>query len=111
MLRMQVNKIVGLGAPVEFVTTLEELANAHDANMEVDVIRAYHFGARFIVEASHPSSIQSPPSNLLVSADLNVIFLATLQRQHWRASQRATVWKCVGWWWRVLLVMCAWEYV
>ena len=56
MLDFQGNKIVGLGAPVEFVTTLEELANAHHANMQVDVIRAYHFGARFIVEASLASS-------------------------------------------------------
>ena len=58
MLKLQVNKIVGLGAPVEFVTTLEELANAHHHNMQVDVIRAYHFGARFIVEASHVPSNQ-----------------------------------------------------
>ncbi|EIE27327.1 cation efflux protein [Coccomyxa subellipsoidea C-169] len=57
ILQGQVNKIVGLGAPVEFVTTLEELANAHDANMEVDVIRAYHFGARFIIEVIMPATM------------------------------------------------------
>ncbi|CAL8462983.1 g2517 [Coccomyxa elongata] len=50
ILQGQVNKIVGIGAPVEFVSTLEGLANAHHENMAVDVIRAYHFGARFIVE-------------------------------------------------------------
>ncbi len=49
---VQVNKIVGMGAPNDFVGTLEELANAHHATLEVDVIRAYHFGARFIVEVS-----------------------------------------------------------
>ena len=50
----QVNKIVGMGAPEEFVETLEGLANAHHEKVEVDVIRAYHFGARFIVEVGHP---------------------------------------------------------
>ena len=47
----QVNKIVGKGAPEEFVGTLEELAGSHHEALQVDVIRAYHFGARFIVEA------------------------------------------------------------
>ena len=48
----QVKKIVGMGAPEEFVGTLEELVNTHHAKVQVDVIRAYHFGARFIVEVS-----------------------------------------------------------
>ncbi len=47
---------MGIGAPVEFVSTLEGLANAHHENMAVDVIRAYHFGARFIVEARFGST-------------------------------------------------------
>lgn len=47
---VQVDKIVGRGAPEDFVEKLEELANAHHDDLEVDVIRAYFFGARFIVE-------------------------------------------------------------
>ena len=48
----QVDKIVGKGAPTEFIEQLEDLVNTHHEKVEVDVIRAYHFGARFIVEAS-----------------------------------------------------------
>jgi hypothetical protein len=42
---------VGRTAPEEFLTFLEGLANTHHPSMFVDVIRAYHFGQRFIVEA------------------------------------------------------------
>lgn len=42
----QVDKIVGRGAPAEFVEQLEALANSHHSAMGLDVIRAYHFGAR-----------------------------------------------------------------
>lgn len=57
---------MGLGAPGEFVETLEGLANAHHANMAVDVIRAYHFGARFIVEVC----CTMPPCSLELFAAL-----------------------------------------
>ncbi len=41
---------MGKGAPTEFIEQLEDLVNTHHPKVEVDVIRAYHFGARFIVE-------------------------------------------------------------
>jgi hypothetical protein len=44
---VQVDKIVGRGAPAEFVKQLEALANSHHEDMGLDVIRAYHFGARY----------------------------------------------------------------
>lgn len=62
---MQVDKIVGKGAPEDFVQKLEGVANAHHDQLVVDVIRAYFFGARYIVEvcavrlahySSHPFS-------------------------------------------------------
>ena len=43
-------KIVGRGAPEEFVKQLEALARAHDEKLDLDVIRAYFFGARYMVE-------------------------------------------------------------
>ncbi|KAK9807039.1 hypothetical protein WJX72_011532 [[Myrmecia] bisecta] len=46
----QVMKIVGKGAPTEFIAALKEVADSHHESVYVDVIRAYHFGARFIVE-------------------------------------------------------------
>ncbi len=47
---LQVDKIVGKGAPEDFVQKLEGIANSHHDQLVVDVIRAYFFGARFIVE-------------------------------------------------------------
>ena len=47
---LQVEKIVGKGAPEGFIGQLESLANGHHDQLEVDVIRAYYFGSRFIVE-------------------------------------------------------------
>jgi divalent metal cation (Fe/Co/Zn/Cd) transporter len=41
---------VGRAAPQEFVQKLEQLADSHHHSMQLDVIRAYHFGARYIVE-------------------------------------------------------------
>ena len=51
---MKVDKIVGKGAPTEFIEQLEDMVNTHHERVEVDVIRAYHFGARFIVEVCAP---------------------------------------------------------
>ncbi|KAF8066373.1 hypothetical protein HT031_002697 [Scenedesmus sp. PABB004] len=48
--KQQVDKIVGRGAPALFIEQLEALANSHHEAMGLDVIRAYHFGARYIVE-------------------------------------------------------------
>ncbi|KAK9861934.1 hypothetical protein WJX84_004692 [Apatococcus fuscideae] len=48
--KTQVDKLVGRAAPEEFVGELEMLASTHHDELEIDVIRAYHFGPRFIVE-------------------------------------------------------------
>lgn len=50
MCKQQIDKLVGLAAPAEFVHDLEELSNMHHEKAFLDVIRAYHFGARYIVE-------------------------------------------------------------
>lgn len=50
MCKQQIDKLVGLTAPAEFVHELEELTNMHHEKAFLDVIRAYHFGARYIVE-------------------------------------------------------------
>ena len=46
----QVDKMIGKGAPADFIENLEELAKTHHADMALDNIRAYYFGQRFIVE-------------------------------------------------------------
>lgn len=48
---LQIDKIVGRGAPRELVDQLMRVASAHHEKLEVDCLRAYHFGSRFMVEA------------------------------------------------------------
>jgi len=43
---LQVDKIVGRGAPSDFIQQLEALALGHHDQLGLDVIRAYHFGSR-----------------------------------------------------------------
>ena len=50
LLMEQVDKMIGKGAPADFIENLEELAKTHHADMALDNIRAYYFGQRFIVE-------------------------------------------------------------
>lgn len=60
---LQVDKIVGKGAPEDFIQALEGVANSHHDQLVVDVIRAYFFGARYVVEvidALHSNNSEIP---------------------------------------------------
>jgi len=46
----QIEQLTGKAAPREFIDELYETANNFDPKMEVDVVRAYHFGPKFLVE-------------------------------------------------------------
>lgn len=46
----QVKKVLGHTAPPHFTTKIEEIARSHDSRLTVDCVRAYHFGAKYIVE-------------------------------------------------------------
>lgn len=46
----QIDKIVGVSAPEDFIQCIKEMSASHDESMEVDVVRAYHFGHRYCVE-------------------------------------------------------------
>ena len=48
--REQIEQLTGKAAPAEFIDELYEMANNFDVKMEVDVVRAYHFGPKFLVE-------------------------------------------------------------
>lgn len=50
VMKEQIRKIVGHTAPPEFVQLVNTMAIEHDVRLVVDVIRAYHFGARYNVE-------------------------------------------------------------
>lgn len=45
----QVEKIVGSGAPADFVEQLSKIGEMHHDEVTVDCIRAYHFGSRYMV--------------------------------------------------------------
>jgi cation diffusion facilitator family transporter len=46
----QVEQLTGKAAPTEFLQELVELADNFDERMMVDIVRAYHFGPKFLVE-------------------------------------------------------------
>mmetsp|Transcript_36557 Transcript_36557/g.76720 ORF Transcript_36557/g.76720 Transcript_36557/m.76720 type:complete len:350 (+) Transcript_36557:127-1176(+) len=46
----QIEQLTGKAAPREFIDELYETAANFDPKMEVDVVRAYHFGPKFLVE-------------------------------------------------------------
>ncbi|KAG1681364.1 hypothetical protein FOA52_007412 [Chlamydomonas sp. UWO 241] len=48
--KSQVDKIVGRAAPASFIEQLTEIGEAHDDCVLVDCIRAYHVGAKYMVE-------------------------------------------------------------
>lgn len=46
----QVNMLVGKEAHPEFLDKVKELANNHHPDAQLDIVRAYHFGPKFLVE-------------------------------------------------------------
>eukprot|EP00611_Tribonema_gayanum_P023730 TRINITY_DN505_c0_g1_i4.p1 TRINITY_DN505_c0_g1~~TRINITY_DN505_c0_g1_i4.p1 ORF type:complete len:381 (-),score=89.65 TRINITY_DN505_c0_g1_i4:315-1457(-) len=60
----QTEKIIGKSAPQEFIVMIEGLANEHHEFIAVDCTRAYHFGARFMVEME----VIMPPTMLLAQS-------------------------------------------
>lgn len=46
----QAEMIIGRAAHAEFLDVVREMAETHDPNVSLDVVRAYHFGPKFLVE-------------------------------------------------------------
>jgi len=67
MVKEQVDKLVGKSAPPEFVQKVEAVVEAHHAQLELDVVRIYYFGSRFVVEVE---VVLPWDMNLLTSHDL-----------------------------------------
>jgi len=57
---VQVGKIVGREAPEEFMNQLTCLVNSFHQEVEVDSVRAYHWGSRYLVEVEIVLPIESP---------------------------------------------------
>lgn len=73
----QVDKIVGRSAPEEFIRSLTELAMGHHASLVVDVVRAYHFGARYIVELE---VVLPAEMTVAVSHDISIALMHKVER-------------------------------
>jgi cation diffusion facilitator family transporter len=46
----QIQHLTGKAAPNDFIEELKEMANMFDERVEVDTVRAYHFGPKYLVE-------------------------------------------------------------
>ncbi|TMW65064.1 hypothetical protein Poli38472_009231 [Pythium oligandrum] len=46
----QVMQLVGVCASAEFIEEVKELCNTHNAKLSLDIVRAYHFGSKYLVE-------------------------------------------------------------
>uniref|UniRef100_K3WTQ6 Uncharacterized protein n=1 Tax=Globisporangium ultimum (strain ATCC 200006 / CBS 805.95 / DAOM BR144) TaxID=431595 RepID=K3WTQ6_GLOUD len=46
----QVAQLVGVSASEEFMTEVKELCASHHPTMSLDIMRAYHFGSKYLVE-------------------------------------------------------------
>jgi len=67
MVKEQVDKLVGKSAPREFVDHVETVVNTHHQEMELDVVRVYYSGSRFVVEVE---VVLPWDMNLLTSHDI-----------------------------------------
>jgi len=65
----QTNMLVGKVADSEFNDKVKEIAESHDAHAQLDVVRAYHFGPRFLVEIEMVMDRATP---LEVSHDVGI---------------------------------------
>jgi divalent metal cation (Fe/Co/Zn/Cd) transporter len=57
----QIQHLTGRAAPEEFIEELHGMASSYDDRVQVDTIRAYHFGPKFLVELE----VVMPPETLL----------------------------------------------
>ncbi|DBA04735.1 TPA: hypothetical protein N0F65_004372 [Lagenidium giganteum] len=50
MAKEQVMQLVGVCASEEFITEIKQLCASHHDTMALDIVRAYHFGSKYLVE-------------------------------------------------------------
>ena len=70
--------IIGRSADAEFLDVVREMAETHDPAASLDLVRAYHFGPKFLVEVQmivQPETLpadcmlMSPPLRLMTGRD------------------------------------------
>jgi len=73
----QVDMLVGKEAHPEFLSTVREMAERHDPGATLDIVRAYHFGPKFLVEVELIMDRQTP---LEISHDVGMHLQDQIER-------------------------------
>jgi cation diffusion facilitator family transporter len=73
----QVDMLVGKEAHPDFLSTVREMAESHDPNAKLDIVRAYHFGPKFLVEVELIMDRQTP---LAISHDVGISLQDQIER-------------------------------
>jgi hypothetical protein len=73
----QVNMLIGKMAGTEFLDSVREIAENHDPSAELDLVRAYHFGPKLMVEVKLVMHAETP---LEMSHDVGVSLQDRIER-------------------------------
>jgi len=73
----QLDFLVGRSADPEFLDTVREMAETHDPAASLDLVRAYHFGPRFLVEVEIVMAGETPLSE---SHDVGIMLQHKIER-------------------------------
>ena len=69
--------IIGRSADAEFLDVVREMAETHDPAATLDLVRAYHFGPRFLVEVEIVMDASTP---LRESHDVGIMLQHKIER-------------------------------
>jgi len=73
----QIDMLVGKRASPEFLALVQEIAETHDPSAQLDVVRAYHFGPKFLVEVEVVMDRRTP---LQESHDVGMLLQDRIER-------------------------------
>lgn len=73
----QIDMLVGKRASPEFLALIREIAETHDPSAQLDVVRAYHFGPKFLVEVELVMDRKTP---LQESHDVGMLLQDRIER-------------------------------
>jgi cation diffusion facilitator family transporter len=73
----QIDMLVGKQASPDFLALIQEIAETHDPTAQLDVVRAYHFGPKFLVEVELVMDRRTP---LQESHDVGMLLQDRIER-------------------------------
>ena len=74
----QLDSLVGRGADPDFLERLRYLAASHDERAQLDIVRAYHFGPKFLVEIE---IVMDPMTPLHASHDVGIALQHRIEQE------------------------------